>query len=61
MMKKLIKEMIIGLLLTAGILAIVEIGAIFMQWIFSSDFRTGLFIGIGSMVVIRILFKMVSE
>lgn len=60
-MKRIVKELIKGIIATVVLLGIIKIGGASVEWILASGVRLGMFLGIGSIVVIKLLLKMVSE
>lgn len=60
-MKNIIKELIGGIIGTGVLLGAVKIGGTFIEWILSSQFKTGLAIGIGAVVVVKLLLNLASE
>lgn len=60
-MKRIVKELIKGIIATVILLGIIKICGVSIEWILASGVRLGMFLGIGSIVVIKLLLKMVSE
>lgn len=60
-MKRIIKELIKGIIVTVILLGIIKVCGIGIEWILASEVRLGAFLGIGSIIVIKLLLKMVSE
>lgn len=60
-MRKIVKELIKGIIATAVLLGAIKICGAGIEWILASGVRLGTFLGIGSIAVIKLLLKMVSE
>lgn len=56
-MKNIVKELIGASVL----LAVVKVGGMFIEWILSSQFKTGLVIGLGAVIVVKLLLNLASE
>ena len=60
-MKKIVKELIKGIIATVILLGVIKVCGTGIEWILANDIRLGIFFGIGSIVTIKLLLKMVSE
>lgn len=60
-MKNIVKELIGGIIGASVLLAVVKVGGMFIEWILSSQFKTGLVIGLGAVIVVKLLLNLASE
>lgn len=60
-MREMVKELIRGVVIVMLMLGIIKVCGVGIEWILASGVRLGMFLGIGSIVVIKLLLKMVSE
>lgn len=60
-MREMVKELIRGVVIVMLMLGIIKVCGVGIEWILASSIRLGMFFGIASMIIVKLLLKMVSE